>query len=158
MREILKSHQQSSSLETNQLPADNQLTIRSMARRLASPKLDLETGDEVRQTALNLASRFNHKEICLLLMEQGAKVMTVDKDGWTPMLNAARNGNLELVVAFLERKARVDDKDIGGFTPLMWAVYRNHLPVVKCLIQHGADPNAKCKVHFIEIKGDFFDF
>lgn len=109
-------------------------------------KIDLEIKDLVEQTPLNVASRFDYKEICVLLIEYGAQVNTKDKDEWSPLLNASRNGNYELAELFLRKRALVEKKDTGGFTPLMWACYKNNLEIVKLLLKNGADPNAKCKV------------
>lgn len=142
VREILKS-----SLKAPDLPNDNQLTVKSLGGRRFSPiKIDLEAHDDMGQTALNVAARFNHTEICHLLLEYGSKVSTPDKDSWTPLLNAAKNGNLELVRAFVLKRAHLEDRDPGGFTPLIWAAYKNHLSCVSHLLKAGADANAKCKV------------
>lgn len=129
------------------LPNDNQLTVKSVGRRFHPLRLDLETRDDMGHTALNMAARFNHVEICLLLLEHGAKVNTADKDGWTPLMNAAKHGSVELVQAFVDKsRAHLEDRDLGGFTPLTWAVYKNHLECVRCLLKAGADPNSRCKV------------
>lgn len=144
VREILRSQMTAA----NELgsTADNQLTVKSLGRRFHPFKLDLETRDYMGHTPLNMAARFNHQEICVLLLDHGAKVNTADKDGWTPLINAAKHGNLELIQLFLNKRAHLEERDVGGFTALIWAVYKDHLECVKCLLKAGADPNSKCKV------------
>jgi len=64
------------------------------------------------------------------------------------LLDAARNGDLSVVNAILEADSQlVNCQDVDGrqSTPLHFAAGYNHPKVVKCLLEHGADIQAKDK-------------
>ena len=50
------------------------------------------------------AAKHNHKEVALLLIENGADVNSKDKYGWTPLHYAAREGHTEIVCKFVRVK------------------------------------------------------
>lgn len=72
------------------------------------------------------------------LLEKGANVQTLDKNGRSPLMLAILSGwksrHLEV---FLERGADVNRIAPSG-TPLIYAVWNGRSSVVKWLIQHGA--------------------
>jgi ankyrin repeat protein len=97
-------------------------------------------------TPLQIATRFNQKEVFGLLLNAGADIAARGEHGGTPLHWAAWSGNLNGVNLLLEHNAPVDllCEDYGR-TPLGWAVHAstqfsspNHAPVVERLIAAGA--------------------
>ena len=154
VKDILEHSSLSTSKDTSQQRQqfDNYLTVTSRTGKMfldkesrASSNIEIECTDDVKQTPLILATRYDYLDIAELLLNYGASVNKSDVDQWTPLLNACKNGNLKLAELLLEHKANVEDRDCGGFTPLMWACYKNHLEIVRLLLNQGANPNVQCK-------------
>ena len=58
------------------------------------------------QSALSIAAKEDHVEICRLLLDRKIKVDQLEKGSWTPLLHAVRNGSSQLVSMLLERVLR----------------------------------------------------
>jgi len=154
VKDILEHSSLSTSKETShqRQQYDSYLTVTSRTAKMffdkenrASNNIEIECTDDVKQTPLILATRYDYVDIVGLLLNYGASVNKSDVDQWTPLLNACKNGNLKIVEMLLEHKANIEDRDCGGFTPLMWACYKNHLDIVRLLLNQGANPNVQCK-------------
>lgn len=87
-------------------------------------------------TPLHSAARYNHVEVCALLLAlDGVDVNLQDEDGWTPLHYAARNAHLQIVELLLARPdVDVNRKDKRGNTPLYFAMNQK----IRALMQeHG---------------------
>ncbi len=78
-----------------------------------------------------------------LLLDNGADVNAVVKDGRTPLHLAARFGHREVVELLLERGAQVNQESPHWGNPLFVAAYRGQREVVELLLKHGADKTVK---------------
>ena len=112
-------------------------------------------------TALLFAARQGSLEAARLLVAAGADIDEGAADGSGPLLVAVQNGNYDIARFLLERGAdlnRANDKD---WTPLYLAVANRNalatavpapnsegvLDFIKLLLDRGADPNTRIKVH-----------
>ena len=77
------------------------------------------------------------------LLDNGADVDYLDKDGHTSIHWASVIGHTEVLRLLIERGGSVNTANIRGYTPLMAACARGIRRVVAILIEHGADGNAR---------------
>lgn len=98
-------------------------------------------------------------DLALEMIDKGADVRAVDKDGNTPLccvaIAEARYGEnpaaakarlksaLPLAQTLIKKGAPVDGADQEGKTPLMWAANRRNIPLIELLIASGANVNAQ---------------
>jgi uncharacterized protein len=73
-----------------------------------------------------------------LLLEHGAAVNAVDKDGWTALMGATVEGHLESVKLLLARGAEVNAKNHNGETALVMAAGMKHTEIRDVLLEHSA--------------------
>jgi hypothetical protein len=76
------------------------------------------------------------------LLESGASISHLHKDGFTPLMRAAFKGDTKLVKFLLTRGADPNQTAKDGASPLFWASVRGHEPIVELLIAARADVNA----------------
>jgi ankyrin repeat protein len=100
-------------------------------------------------TALHYAVRGGNLPLIKALLEKGARVDAVDKDGLTPLLQLAKTRSkadpipvMELLVA---SGADVLARDDMEGTLLMHFARRGNAEAVQWLLAHGADPSARNK-------------
>jgi protein-tyrosine phosphatase len=92
--------------------------------------------DEELEKKLNLVNiRF--------ILEVGANVNLVSKEGSTPLFYACLFGLNDVVSLLLARGALPNIVNAKGLTPLHNAAAANNLPLVVMLIRHGADVNMR---------------
>jgi ankyrin repeat protein len=91
-------------------------------------------------TLLHDAVGQKHRDIAAYLLDKGADVNAVTKDGLTALHMAAQNGDIVIIKLLLEpeRKATINPVDSKGWTPLDRAVKWGHPNAVEFLRQHGA--------------------
>lgn len=97
-------------------------------------------------TPLEIASNLPETqriEMAKLLLDAGARVNAVDRDGWTLLQWAAEKGEKDLVKLLLEHAANVNVRSKYINTPLHLAAEKGHTEVVKVLIAHGATVNVR---------------
>eukprot|EP00877_Chromochloris_zofingiensis_P009718 jgi/Chrzof1/49/Cz01g01190.t1 len=97
---------------------------------------------EWKVTPLGHAARMGHTEMATLLIDKGAKLNAVNKDGRTALHFAAKSGRTKVISLLLAAGAGASIKDSAGFAPLHLAVDHEHLLAVHRLLDAGADPNA----------------
>jgi ankyrin repeat protein len=93
------------------------------------------------KSALDLAIEKNDRALVSLLITNGAKIKSRDKDGRTPLHRAVCSGNWNIVRMLIDQDADPHAKDEGGFTPLHLAVKDGHERIIGLLLDHGADIN-----------------
>ena len=103
-----------------------------------SPGDHYETG----VTALHLAACGGHLEVARALVEAGAGVNAIAKDG-SPLSMAVWEGKRELVVFLLQAGADSGACAANGETALHAAAYKGDLEAARLLIAHGAPVNCR---------------
>src|SRR5665213_1679948 len=91
-------------------------------------------------TLLYDAVEQKRQNVATYLLDKGADVNAVTKDGLTPLHMAAQNGDITIITLLLEpgRKTKIDPIDSKGWTPLDRAVKWDHPDAAEFLRQHGA--------------------
>lgn len=73
------------------------------------------------------------------LVEKGADINKIDRQGYAPLQAAARSRKDKLIPLLIELGADVDGRDRDGFTALSNAAQRNHVPSIRALVERGAN-------------------
>jgi ankyrin repeat protein len=107
------------------------LLIRDYLRRGADPNHSEHT------TPLILAS--DRPDVIRLLLDNGARVNTVDQNGLTALKSAASKNNVKSMDLLVRAGARVNITSPEK-SALYHAIEGNGLDAVKYLLRHGADP------------------
>lgn len=96
-------------------------------------------------TPLHLAAFFAQPRVVLVLLEHGADVKAIAKNGTanTPLHAGAAGRNLDVVRALVEHGANVNARQEGGFTALHSAALNGDVEMARFLISHGADIQAR---------------
>jgi uncharacterized protein len=118
-------------------------------------------------TALHHAARQGYVKSATVLLDAGAEINKKSADGNTPLMIALVNGQFDVAMLLVEKGANVNISSDGlGITPL-WATINTrwqprtrfpqpqemelqkatYLDVMKALLEAGADPDARIKVH-----------
>ena len=94
-------------------------------------------------TALHL--NFGNLEIVKLLLDSGADINAVSKNGFsaTPLQGAAAFNKIDLARLLIARGANVNCRGEGGGSPLHEAAGSGQIEFAKLLLDHGANVNAK---------------
>ena len=105
---------------------------------------NIREANEDGQTALHLAVLNNHESVITLLIAKGAGIEASTKDGSKPLYLAAKSGNLSLVEALLLFNAQVESFNVHTQTTAFYqAIENDHETVAKCLLEYGADIDAR---------------
>ena len=91
------------------------------------------------RTALHLASKKGHLDVCKYFVSKGCDVNAIDDRTFTSFHDASFDGHFEVTEDLIAKGAKIDAKDIDGFTPLSNAAQEGHLKLVKFL--HWASKN-----------------
>lgn len=118
-------------------------------------------------SALHHAARQGYADAVGVLLDAGADINQMTADGHTPLLVALINGQFDVAMELIERGADVNlPSQAHGVTPL-WATvnakwqprtrfpqpeemdlqHATYLQVMQALLEKGADPNARIRVH-----------
>ena len=108
--------------------------------RLLEQTIARENGEGAmrERTPLMYAAQWGNQPMVSLLLEQGAQVDQVTKDGRTPLMIAAQEGHLEVAQYLVKQGAQVDQVTKDGRTPLYIAAQEGHLEVTQYLVEQGA--------------------
>lgn len=93
-------------------------------------------------TALHLAVQLKRPRILSFLLEKGANVNILNRDGITPLQLACKIDNCEAISSFLERGAKLETRSSRGDTALHIAATEGNWVAFDLLITGGADINA----------------
>lgn len=114
----------------------------SEVQRLATiDKTQINTRDELGQTALHWAAMFGYNHTVVLLIRLGADINAQDFHRITPLHNAAQNGHTDLIKLLVTLGADINACDEYGDTPLSIAIRnqkQNFINTVVLLLSLGA--------------------
>jgi len=79
-----------------------------------------------------------HTEVAKLLLTNGSKVNSKNKNTDTPLHFAVTNGDIEIVQMLLDRGANINAENQYGITPLHNAVDSSRMEIVELLLNQGA--------------------
>ncbi|CAG8554771.1 11064_t:CDS:10 [Acaulospora morrowiae] len=89
---------------------------------------------------LSLACQYGHKDIALLLLDKGARIIP-DADGLYPLHLTSREGHHELSKILTRYGVFLDTPDNEGWSPIFYAASEGHIECVDVLIQAGCQVN-----------------
>ena len=117
---------------------------RDAVRTLLKQKVDVNATQGDGTSALHWAAFRDDVETAQLLIDSGASVKAVTRNGGiTPLIMAARNGSAAMVGLLLKAGADPNTADATGATALMHASLSGRAEAVTLLLDQGADVNAK---------------
>ena len=105
-------------------------------------KINIDTRDERRWTALTIAAFNGREAITSMLIRQGANVLIKDVGGYSPIHWAAYNGHANIIKLLIVNGADVNAASQQGWTPLIAAAMNGHLSACAPLIAGGANINS----------------
>ena len=109
----------------------------SEVRRLLALGVDVNTADKEGNTLLMLAARRAHREVALVLIGAGARLVIRNRFGETPLLYAALGGSEGIVRELLARG--VDPQPgVAGWSAMHYAAVRGHVGILSILAERGA--------------------
>jgi ankyrin repeat protein len=97
---------------------------------------DINTRGGYHATPLRAAIVKGNVEVMKLLLEHGADVDAVGREGFTLLYEASRR--LEILSLLLDHHADVNHQDKFGWTALLRASFEGELEVARVLLRHGA--------------------
>ena len=98
-----------------------------------------------KRTILQIACEHGFLSIVKLLVINGAKIDTVEKNGETALHYASLRGHLSVVKFLLSNGAKIDVVDSYNATPLHHATHNSHKEVMAFLIKKEANVNVITK-------------
>lgn len=90
---------------------------------------------------LHISCARGHKNTVKSLIQKGASINALDKDGKTPLYRSCENGRVKIVQLLLNSDVDVNLCDKDGFSPLYAACQEGYHDIVKLLLDNKADPN-----------------
>ncbi|GBM99856.1 Ankyrin-1 [Araneus ventricosus] len=102
--------------------------------------LDVSSKDNVGQSVLHTAAKFNRTEVIRYLVERKRTALdTCDVNGKTPLHVAVENGSNDVVEYVSKLEINTTVKDKNGSTPLHSAIYRHNIDAAKMLLEKEAN-------------------
>jgi ankyrin repeat protein len=92
-------------------------------------------------TPMHVAARAGHANVLSLLLEHGAGMEVLDREGVTPLYRASWYGKLEAGEFLLDCGADINARGNSGATPLSGALCEGHFDFARMLIKRGASIN-----------------
>jgi ankyrin repeat protein len=100
----------------------------------------LNSRDNLGNSALHAAVRWNTSKSALALINAGIDVNAHALNGKTPLHDSVRLGIVDIETLLITRGADMEIRDAEGNTPFMEAVMAGHTGTVDRLVDNGADP------------------
>lgn len=103
----------------------------------------INSRDATGNTPLMQAIRYSDRKTfrVQLLLDQGADVNAINKNGQTALIIATDLGHVNIASLLLDRGANINAADNDGMTALMLAAQQHIKPMVKLLLDRHADIN-----------------
>ncbi|EAY13502.1 ankyrin repeat protein, putative [Trichomonas vaginalis G3] len=89
------------------------------------------------------STRFNFPPLCQYLIDHGADINSIDRDGKTALHHAAENSCVEIAKLLISKGIDIKARNHNGKTALHSAANRNNKEILEYLITHGIDINAR---------------
>uniref|UniRef100_A0A5S6QMX6 ANK_REP_REGION domain-containing protein n=1 Tax=Trichuris muris TaxID=70415 RepID=A0A5S6QMX6_TRIMR len=105
---------------------------------LSAARISPDIEDEYGNTALFLAAKFGHTEVCKHLLKVTQNVNAANRDGWTALRAAALGGHGTVLALLLRYGAGVDYCSADGRTALRAASWAGHEQCCSILLKAGA--------------------
>lgn len=89
----------------------------------------------------NIASNTKDVKIVDFFIEKGADINQIDKEGYTPFLNAAKGNNSLILQKLAPLTQNINQQNDEGFTAITYAIQRGNLEAFQFLKEKGANVN-----------------
>lgn len=115
----------------------------SIDKILAHTEANIHIHDPfMKRTALHNAVMNDCYEATCKLIENGAKINSIDLHGWTPLHYAASNSDLQFAKLLIDKGAKINALDNDGRSPLFAAIQMGgEEELINLLVTHGAKVN-----------------
>lgn len=113
--------------------------------------IDVKDHDE--DSALLCALKNKHDNIARLLIESGANIHAMARNGHTTFHLTAAWGHHEIVELMLKKGANIESRDRDGHTVLHDAAQKGDEKLVRLLLKKGADVNAQVIEYYVQNMG-----
>jgi cytohesin len=107
--------------------------------------LDVDSRNEVGDTALIEAADHGATDTLKFLLEKGADLNAKNDEGWTPLISAAYMGHKDIANLLIEKGADVNMRGVGGNTALMSAVANAKFEIVRLLVDKVKNPDVNVR-------------
>ena len=130
-----------------------------MRTLLACEGVDVEVkAGDMSSSSLHLASKNGHLMVVIHLIDHGADLTAVDRDGWTALHYACYKNHESVLLVLIHNGADVNCKDTNGVTCLMIAARNGFHKIAAILLFHNADLDAQnlkweTALHFAAARG-----
>lgn len=109
---------------------------------LERPEVNINQRDHRGATPLHIALANDHHDLARMLIERGADVDNINKQGGSALVPAAKSGNIQLTRQVLRKlKEQKSTPDLNG--AMLAAAAQGHARMIEILIAEGADKNAQ---------------
>jgi ankyrin repeat protein len=122
-----------------ELRAPGDSTIKTLVAAGAS----LNSRDNLGNSALHAAVRWNNSKAAQALIDAGIDINAHALNGKTPLHDAVRLGITDIEALLLNRGADIEIRDTEGNSPFMEAIVSGHSGTAERLVDLGADPNTR---------------
>ncbi|MDX2289165.1 MAG: quinoprotein dehydrogenase-associated putative ABC transporter substrate-binding protein [Hyphomicrobiaceae bacterium] len=102
----------------------------------------LEAGADLNQELSNAMLAADPERV-RFLVEKGAQINKLDRQGYAAIHTAARTRKSDLIALALELGADINLRDRDGYTALQHAILKDDVAAIKLLAGHGADLEAR---------------
>lgn len=106
--------------------------------------LEVDAPDKAGRRPILIAALNDDWPTAQRLLRAGAKVITADAAGTTPLMAAAMHGNLEMLRAFAALQVSADVTDSRGRAAIHYAITANQFDAVAFLLPRTANLTATC--------------
>jgi ankyrin repeat protein len=118
-------------------PGDSTITT------LINTGASLNSRDNLGNSVLHAAVRWNNFRAALTLIDAGIDINAHALNGKTPLHDAVRLGITDIEALLLSRGADIEIRDAEGNSPFMEAVLAGHAGTAERLVDLGADPTTR---------------
>ena len=105
---------------------------------VASYPRDVNARGGLYGTPLHAAVAKGNIDVMMLLLQNGADVAAVDRDGFTPLYEASRRRRFDMMSLLFDHHADVNSQDERGRTALFRSSSEREPEVARVLLRHGA--------------------